>query len=169
VPENKEACNLSGLQASSDLWCRRPDLNRQARNALPPQDSVSTNSTTSAGNKANAIVELNCGAMSRITYCYNIIITYLLHQIAFMRSARQGQMYRFRNDVALTADLLKSFDNLQSTLEQFWICCCYGEQISGEWHIVISLEGVPATHTFRLDLRTVVVGNFFGLIVLLRG
>ena len=29
-------------------WCRRPDLNRHELRSLPPQDSVSTNSTTSA-------------------------------------------------------------------------------------------------------------------------
>ena len=109
-----------------------------------------------------ATVELNYGAVSLITYCYDIIIIYLLHQIAFMRSFRQGQTYRFRNDVTLTADRLKSFDNIQSALEQFWICCCYAEQISGEWHIVIWIEGVPATHTFRFDLRAVATRHFFG-------
>ena len=33
---------------SSNNWCRRPDLNRHELGSLPPQDSVSTNSTTSA-------------------------------------------------------------------------------------------------------------------------
>ena len=80
-----------------------------------------------------------------------------------MKSARHGQMYRFRNDVALTVDRLRSFDNIQYALEDFWICCCYAERISGEWHIVICIEEVPATHTFRLDLRTIAARNFFGL------
>ena len=32
-------------------WCRRPDSNRHERGSLPPQDSVSTSSTTSAISK----------------------------------------------------------------------------------------------------------------------
>ena len=39
--------NLSSFGRNS-IWCRRPDLNRHDRRSLPPQDSVSTNSTTSA-------------------------------------------------------------------------------------------------------------------------
>ena len=32
----------------TDKWCRRRDLNPHELSSLPPQDSVSTNSTTSA-------------------------------------------------------------------------------------------------------------------------
>ena len=39
---------LSSITRAHQTWCRRPDLNRHERSSLPPQDSVSTNSTTSA-------------------------------------------------------------------------------------------------------------------------
>ena len=38
------------LKNEFDEWCRSRDLNPDGRNPLPPQDSVSTNSTTSALN-----------------------------------------------------------------------------------------------------------------------
>ena len=46
--ENKKASNHLRLLAFLDVWCRRRESNSHGRSPLPPQDSVSTNSTTSA-------------------------------------------------------------------------------------------------------------------------
>jgi hypothetical protein len=43
---NEHPCQ--GIAQGQERWCRRPDLNRHELGSLPPQDSVSTNSTTSA-------------------------------------------------------------------------------------------------------------------------
>lgn len=55
---NRKASNPSESLAFIDAWCRRRDSNSHGQGPLPPQDSVSTNSTTSAGLIASAPVSV---------------------------------------------------------------------------------------------------------------